>query len=384
MAQVKGIRQVAWFDCPGGGQVVVERGMAYIGHMRNPHGTSVVDVSDPRQPRLIERVEVPLGIHSHKVRVGNGLMLVNHEFLNATVVRGEQAPAGFRGGLGIYDISRPGAPRLVSKWEVTGEPGPSSGIHRFDFDGRYAYLSPTSEGYLGNIVLILDLADPARPVEVGRWWMPGQWTAGGETASWKGWAHKCHHPLRFGDRLYASYWHGGFVILDIADMTKPRYVSGLDWSPPCPWPTHSTVRVPFRIGGRDLLLVSDEDVVRLEGCQPYNSAFLWMVDITDERHPVPFSSFQLEHIPAEEQPYMTGCHQPVEKITGYEVPVAWFAHGLRIVDISRPHAMREVAYFLPDPPPGADRVQANDIYVDERGLMFLIDRVRGLHILERV
>jgi hypothetical protein len=384
MAQAKGIRQVAWFDCPGGGQVVVERGMAYIGHMRNPHGTSIVDVGDPRHPRLMAQIEVPRGVHSHKVRVGNGLMLVNHEFLNARVARGEQAPAGFRGGLAIYDIAAPDSPRLVSKWEVSGAPGPSSGIHRFDFDGRYAYLSPTMDGYGGNIVLILDLADPAKPVEVGRWWMPGQWTAGGETPSWTGWAHRCHHPLRFGDRLYTSYWHGGFVILDIADMAKPKYVSGLDWSPPCPWPTHSAVRVPFRLGGRDLLLVSDEDVFRLEGCQPYNAAFLWLVDITDERHPVPFSSFQLEHMPVEPQPFMTGCHQPVEKIAGPEVPVAWFAHGLRIVDIARPHAMRGAAYFLPDPPPGAERVQANDVYVDERGLMYLIDRVRGLHILERV
>ena len=45
--------------------------------------------------------------------------------------------------------------------------------------------------------------------------------------------------------------------------------------------------------------------------------------------------------------------------------------------------MKEVAYFVPDPAPGVDRISSNDIYVDERGLMFLIDRVRGLHILER-
>jgi hypothetical protein len=43
------------------------------------------------------------------------------------------------------------------------------------------------------------------------------------------------------------------------------------------------VRVPFRLGGRELLLVSDEDVGHLEGAQPYNAAFLWLVDITDER-----------------------------------------------------------------------------------------------------
>ena len=67
-------------------------------------------------------------------------------------------------------------------------------MHRFDFDGRYAYISPTCDGYLGNIVMILDLKDPAKPEEVGRWWLPGQWTAGGEKPTWKGTAHRCHHP----------------------------------------------------------------------------------------------------------------------------------------------------------------------------------------------
>jgi hypothetical protein len=29
-------------------------------------------------------------------------------------------------------------------------------------------------------------------------------------------------------------------------------------------------------------------------------------------------------------------------------------------------------------------VQSNDVTVDDRGLIYLLDRVRGLHILERV
>ena len=153
------------------------------------------------------------------------------------------------------------------------------------------------DGYVGNIVMILDLKDPARPEEVGRWWMPGQWTAGGETPTWKGDAHKCHHPLRYGNRLYTSYWHGGLVILDIDDMTKPKFVSGLDWSPPFPWPTHTALRIPFKIDNRDFMLVSDEDVFRQEGCPPYPAAFLWMVDITDEKHPTPISTFQVEDMP---------------------------------------------------------------------------------------
>src|SRR5262249_40684149 len=76
-----------------------------------------------------------------------------------------------------------------------------TGVHRFDFDGRYAYLSPTLEGYVGNIVMIMDLKEPARPTEVGRWWLPGQWTAGGEAATWAKTAHRCHHPLRLRHRL---------------------------------------------------------------------------------------------------------------------------------------------------------------------------------------
>src|SRR4029078_9870741 len=111
--------------------------------------------------------------------------------------------SGFRGGLGIYDITNPRLPREITQWQIAGK-----GVHRFDFDGRYVYCSPTVEGYIGNIVMILDLKDPARPCEVGRWWMPGQWTAGGEVPSWKGRHHRCHHPIRLDNRLYVSYWHG--------------------------------------------------------------------------------------------------------------------------------------------------------------------------------
>ena len=54
------------------------------------------------------------------------------------------------------------------------------------------------------------------------------------------------------------------------------------------------------------------------------------------------------------------------------------------VDIANPHAPKEVASFMPDVPDGAKRVQSNDVCFDDRGLIYLIDRTRGLHILERV
>lgn len=371
MSDAIGLRSIGYFDCAGGGQVVVDRGVAYIGHMKTPHGTTTVDVRDPRNPKQIAALEMPAGTHSHKVRVANDLMVTNREVLPFEPA----APDGFSGGLGIYDVSDPGRPREITRWKTPGR-----GVHRFDFDGRYAYISPTAEGYVGNIMMILDLEDPARPEEVGRWWMPGQWAAGGEEPAWEGTAHRCHHPLRRGDRLYTSYWHGGFVILDIEDMSAPRMVSHVDWSPPFAWPTHTTLPLPYRLKGRDVMLVADEDVARLGPSYP---SFLWMVDITDETRPVPFASFQIEGIDGSPAPELTGCHQPSEVVTGTEIPVAWFAHGLRIVDVANPHAPREVGHFMPPVPAGSDRVQSNDVTIDERGLIYLLDRIRGLHILER-
>ena len=228
-----GLREVGYFDCAGGGQVVVVDGIAYIGHMRSPHGTSIVDVRDPKNCRELAKIAMPPGTHSHKVRVANGLMVVNHEVNNADT---SPIPADFRGGIGIYDVSTPAKPREIARWNTEGK-----GVHRFDFDGRHVYMSPTLEGYVGTIMMIMDLKDPARPQETGRWWMPGQWTAGGETPTWPQTAHRCHHPLRLGKRLYTSYWLAGFVILDIEDMAKPKLVSGLDWSPPYTCPTHTAL-----------------------------------------------------------------------------------------------------------------------------------------------
>src|SRR5262249_38690191 len=152
-----------------------------------------------------------------------------------------------------------------------------------------------------------------------------------------------------------SYWHGGFVILDIDDMSKPKLVSGLDWSPPYACPTHTTLPLPYTLQGRKVLLVADEDVARTA---PGPAACLWLVAIPEARHPAPFASFQVEGIDGPEQPEFPACHQPSEKVTGTEIPCAWFAHGLRLLDIANPRSPREVAHFLPEPPEGSPRVQA--------------------------
>ncbi len=363
--------RVAHIDCPGGGQVWVDGTALYVGHMRAPSGTSVYDVEDPAKPRHIATVELPAGWHSHKVRVANGVMLVNHER------HGDQGDAAFGGGLGIYDVEDPINPRLITKWTTHGK-----GVHRYSFDGRYAYISPTLEGYVGNIVMILDLADPARPEEVGRWWIPGQWAAGGEDYPWDDWVPpRCHHPLRLGDRLYVSYWHHGFYILDISDMTKPTLVAGANTSPAFPHPTHTCLVMPEPLKQRRIMVVADEDVAKLRPAAP---AFAWIYDITDERTPTPIATYQVDGLDSDgaPQPPFTGCHQPSERLDGTVIPFAWFAQGLRLVDVTDPFWPREVGHYLPDPPDGCERASSNDVTIDDRGLIYLVDRQRGVDIIE--
>ena len=139
--------------------------------------------------------------------------------------------------------------------------------------------------------MILDLANPAKPIEVGRWWIPGQWEAGGETYPWGAWVPpRCHHPLRVGDRLYVSYWHHGFFILDISDMSKPKLVSALNTSPVYPHPTHTCLVMPELLKGRKIMIVADEDVAKLWPAPP---SFAWTYDITKEQMPIPISTFQV-------------------------------------------------------------------------------------------
>jgi hypothetical protein len=77
-------------------------------------------------------------------------------------------------------------------------------------------------------------------------------------------------------------------------------------------------------------------------------------------------------------------------IGGSLLYVAYFNAGLRIVDISNPFKPREVGHYIPDPAEvrkNGDRsrtvIQANDVDLDGRGLIYIADRAgAGLPILQ--
>jgi hypothetical protein len=85
------------------------------------------------------------------------------------------------------------------------------------------------------------------------------------------------------------------------------------------------------------MIVADEDVAKLRPAPP---AFAWVFDITQETLPLPIAPFQVPGLDRDgnPQPPMTGCHQPSERFTGTVLPFAWFAQGLRLVDVADPFA----------------------------------------------
>ena len=77
-----------------------------------------------------------------------------------------------------------------------------------------------------------------------------------------------------------------------------------------------------------------------------------------------------------------GAHQFHEKNVGTLIYLTWFSGGLRIVDVADPFLPIEVGSFIPEPCGGFPSAQSNDVFVDERGLIYMVDRNCGLDILE--
>ena len=415
----RNIRAIAWLDIPGGGQVRVEGRYAYVGHMKPPHGTTIIDVSDARNPRVVSTIDLE-GDHSHthKVRVAGDIMVTTVEQndrhalrrarripevearLRATLGREPteaeiaaelpvkpelmpklraslSAPPYAEGGFRVWDISDRTRPRLVVHHKTGGV-----GVHRFDLDDRYAYISTEMEGFVGNILVIYDMADPAHPREVSRWWMPGQNVAAGETPTWPGQQHRLHHALKDGDILYAAVWYAGVRTIDVSDITRPVTLGEYRYHPPFPEPTHTFMRIPGLLKGRAVAAAVDEEHEHMPG-QLHGG--LWLFDVTDPSTIKPISMW---HLTERASPYVTtgdrfGAHQFQERMRDFCLYTAWFGGGLRVIDIADPERPTEVAWWLPEPPPGQRSPQANDVDLDGNGLIYVIDRNRGLSILER-
>jgi len=351
---------------------------AYVGHQHRPHGTTILDVSDPYKPKILSTLTPnhPWS-HSHKARVVGDLMIVNSEFERGPGARVSEYPDG---GFRIYDVKDRSNPKLIKFVKTHGK-----GVHRFHMDESYAYISTEMEGFVGNILVIYDIRSPSNPVEVSRWWMEGQNVAGGETPSPKRGEHRLHHGMRCGNEIYAGCWMSGVSIIDVSDITKPRTLSRYEYDPPCPEPTHTFLKVPHPIGGKSIAVSTEEERAHrgADAGKPHAPLRTW--DVSDPTKPKLLHSY---YLPEAATPYPAdkvrfGTHQLREWVDEDNLLyVTWFAGGLRVIDINDPANPKERGYFMPKPGDGLSAPETNDVAKDHRGLLWVTDKQRGLDVIE--
>jgi hypothetical protein len=345
-------------------------------------------VTDIKNPKLVAQTELPYEhLRSNSLAICGDIMLIAYQ-------SNQHGQPGT--GMGVYDISNPERVRRITHYDTSGPN--SKGCHCLWWvDGEYAHLATgTPDSRPTNpkddqFYVILDVKDPAQPREAGRWWFPG--TQQGDAAPPPprhpkfDMGHSVHnanvYPERL-DRAYCGWKDSGVVILDIADKAHPQMVSNVSFSPPFPGFVH-TVMPLFQ---RDLLVVSQE-ANRMHGED--HPKLVWMMDNSLETNPVIVSTLPMADTDDFfSRPGRYGAHNIYENTPGATsyfsdtlVYATFFNGGIRVFDIKNPFRPEEVAYFVPPVPTGADANGINDIHVDENGILYVTDRLKGgLYILE--
>ncbi len=376
-------------------QEVDGRFYLYLSHFWES-GWSVFDVTEPADPKLLKFIEGPDNTWTLQVQVADGLLITSLEKIPpGWGPRPEDPPEAE--GVYIWDVKKdPGDPELISHWQTGAD-----GTHRnFYNGGRYVHLSAYAPGYDGNIYRILDLSDPRNPKEAGRFWLPEQEqepAAGSDDWS-EGMRVFQHGPAHAENgRAYLPYARGGFVIVDIEDISSPKLISRFNVYPPLGSAIAVHTAYPYLKWG--FAIINSEALK--ENCdEPLN--YTAIIDIKDETaprlmtlFPVPEPPLGYSHKSFCERGGRFGPHnqhhsQGLDCLEQREdrVYLTYFNAGLRVYDISEPIHPREIAHYIPADPtkrlgmlPKTLVTQSEDVIVDRRGVIYVTDKNHGLHIL---
>ncbi len=360
----------------------------YTGHFWHS-GWTVLDVTRPEAPKLLRFIPGPAGVRTAQIQVADGLMITGAEEPYDSDGRFDRDVLGF----GVWDVKTdPTYPRLLGNHRTGGR-----GTHRnFYAGGSYVYATVAGiREFHGNILGIVDVSDPTAPVEVGRWWAPGQRIADGLAPVA---TMQLHGPAYVvGNRAYASWGRSGALILDVNDPIAPRLVAKVDVGD-----FHGLVgchsAIPYRDG--QLMVINGEGVYEGRDAAPQ---YLVVVDISDETNPRILSSCPVPR-PSPGLPYRNyyekggrfgphNQHHHQGHADHYRprdvLPVTFFNAGLRLFTLSDPYMPEEVGCFVSGPP--AERLgprphtalvsHFEDVLVDARGNIFCSDPNQGLFVL---
>jgi hypothetical protein len=408
------------------------RWIAYIGHHGgteaapkplNPltsapefNGTSILDVTDPRAPRYLAHIPGEAGLGENgggqMVRVCDGKTLPKADRDRVYLLRtfGNSAHE-------VWDVTEPARPSLLVSL------GGLKGTHKnwWECETGIAYLVSGVDGWrTRRMTQIYDLGDPAKPVFIRNFGLPGHEPGATGTPP-----AELHGPISTGpagNRVYFGYGTNKNGVLQIVDrqklLTGPAeptpanllypQISRLDLPP---WVGAHTVFPVLGLevaefakdkegGRRDFVVISDESLVNQ--CAEARQ-MVWVVDVTHEKTPFGVSSYTVREADGSfcARGGRFGNHSSNENFA----PVyyrrvmffAWFNAGVRAVDIRDPFNPREIAFYIPATTPNTDKrcvtadgvdrckvaIQTNNVEVDDRGYIYAVDRANtGLHVLE--
>ncbi len=411
-----------------------ERWIAYVGHhgggalnpltgLQEANGTSILDVTDPKRPTYLHHL--PTDSDAEAGGEGGGAQMVQ-------VCAGKDLP---KGDPGRFYMLRTDGRKAHEMWDVTTPERPVKitnvignlrSTHRqaWECDTGIAYVNSGLPGWeVLRMTQVFDLSDPAKPVHISDFALPGQQPGAPKRANRR--LYDGHGPFSTGpkgNRLYFGYGNVGNGAFQIVDRDK--LLNG----PKEPTPENLLYpQVSFQVTGtmqavhavlpligmelpefapnakgrvRDFLLVLPEAIEN--ECREERSVLL-VVDVTDDRNPIGVANFQ---VPNKEGNFCTrggrfGPHQTQENLTPIYhkriVFVAWFNAGVRVVDIRNPYEPREIGYYIPatnrytqpscvktaDGPRCKTAIVTNNVEVDDRGYVYMTDRAgSGLHVLE--
>ena len=366
------------------------RRVLFLAHESAPTCFSVVDVTNTAKPTVITQVNtITSDIRCNSLGLSGTTLVVAHQATKAGMPNG---------GMRVFDVADPAHPKELAFFDTSGPH--SRGVHFVGFvDGQYAYLATGAKDFEpinqndDQFLMIVDMKNPRQPKEAGRWWMPGtrKGDPGPPVPRLKiDSGYRMHTLLvdpKRPDRAYVAWIDGGVVILDISDKTKPRLVGHTSDYPPDTGFTHTVLPLLDR-----KLIVSSEEANQ-DKCADWPKR-IWTVDLTDEAKPRRIAVFPS---PANfddlcRRGARFGAHNihvnrpsPYSRTLTQTVVGTFFNGGVRVYSIADPKKPQEIGFLVPMAPPGnkAGTIQINDVYVDEKGMIYANDRATGgLYIME--
>ena len=381
------------------------------------NGTSIVDVTDPAQPKYLAHIPGLEGNYeqggAQMVRVCDGKTLPKGDPGKTYLLR-------VFGGRGheIWDVTDPAKPSRLTRI-VEG----LKDTHKswWECDTGIAYLvSGPPDWRTKRMTQIYDLSDPTKPVKIREFGLVGQ-----EPGSTGAVPAELHGPISLGpqaNRVYFGYGTNKGGVLQIVDREKLlngpkeptpenlRYpvVGELDM---LPFNGAHTVfpmlKMPIAEFAkdkdgklRDVVMIVDEQI-RNE-CQEARQ-LVFFVDVTIESRPMVISNFMVPEASGNfcERGGRFGSHSSNESMAPVFYKkiafITYFNAGVRAVDVRNPYAPTEIGYFIPAITEATDKrcikvdgqdrcktaIQSNNVETDDRGYVYIVDRANtGMHILE--